>query len=74
MKFQINLPDSWLCPLAAAATATYICTLINPECRVYNLSVFRLKIGWCNLIGCKSNRVRSTVHKFFKNQRSKLII
>ena len=40
-----------------------ICTLINPECRVYNLSVFRLKIGWCNLIGCKSNRVRSTVHQ-----------
>ena len=26
---DVNLPDSWLCPLAAAATVyTYICTLL----------------------------------------------
>ena len=45
---------------------TYICTLINPECRVYNLSIFRLKlkIGYGNLKGCQSQRVRSTVWSF----------
>ena len=62
----LNAVDWYQSPRLMAVSSgcsryTYVCTLINPECRVYNLSVFRLKIGWCNLIGCQSYRVRSTV-------------